>query len=517
MNIFSSFPLLLTACASAVLSSPVLQERQDPVDPNAGCSNLGDFVDSQVTVGNDNGGGYICVAKWRQGIYPKEIQARADNDMLRWIRVVFTDGSEQEAGQKVELDSHNREAIMKWDPFVDSFALFNMYNNGWGGGLGRLVMKLKSCSSDDCIGDAGAWNPNGELTEVPHGVDNDGVLLGFAVRHGDGIDSLTPIFSKTAIEAVTLKDATFDPTFEQLNEKPFSERQMEALQQTHLLDNRHSKDEATLWIETSIDAQVQHKVIDVHEKGTEKGYELGITALGKVSWKIGRPAFFAGGEGEFNLEGNAKYQSKTVVKDISGTEDTDITDVRVGYRASHLVSGGGVVQCQTTVIQSRANLRFTATLNNLFKDGTSFEYRVTGILYDANHSEAGTVCNDVDPGKDNAKEAYTVITESGTYCPDGTKVSDVEMSEEEYNTACPILPRLHTLSVCRPVCHGWNRLVMASFWKDFIGQFNNASLGALSSPELRDGEGDHRQLGNAYEGTTEPPLRTAYYCTGLQA
>ncbi|KAM6529852.1 hypothetical protein FALCPG4_007978 [Fusarium falciforme] len=36
-------------------------------------------------------------------------------------------------------------------------------------------------------------------------------------------------------------------------------------------------------------------------------------------------------------------------------------------------------------------------LKNKFKDGTSYEYKVTGLLEDSDHSEAWTECEDVKP------------------------------------------------------------------------------------------------------------------------
>ncbi|KAF5000786.1 hypothetical protein FDECE_11122 [Fusarium decemcellulare] len=468
MKSFSTLPAygsLLAAAGTLVLGAPSsrppssLQRRQDLSGPAAAdCSGLGDFIDSQVTVGNDDGGVYACLASWSYGAFPKEIEARADENMLRWIRVVFTDGSEREVGTKPGLDWHDRQLHVKWDPWVNTFSQFSMYYHGWGGGLGRLVIRVNGCQGDNCEGDAGGWVPDAKQFDVPHGADGSGMLLGFSVKHGDGIDSMTPIFSKTAVEKVTLKDSVFDPTFEQLNEKPFAERQMEAMQLTHVLDNTMSESEANLWIDSSMGAENQHKVSDVKEDGSELGGELGLTAKGEVSWEAGVPGWASGGS-KAGLEGSAKFVGKHVQKDIHGDENTKVDKVTVRFRVSHKVPGGGMVRCMTTVLQSRANLRFKATLENRFKDGTSYSYPVTGLLEDANHSEAYTECEDVKPedvgteleltqgavtdGDTPSNEGGTVIvvpgaiTESGTYCQDGTKVSDVEMSDEEYFAACP--------------------------------------------------------------------------------
>ncbi|KAM6517313.1 hypothetical protein FSOLCH5_008276 [Fusarium solani] len=463
---FTRYAPLLAATNGLVLGAPSGNgrvRRQDLSDPaNADCTGLGDFIDSQVTVGNDNGGVYTCVGGWSHGAFPTEIEARADENMLRWIRFRFTDGSEREVGTKPDLDWHKREGKVIWDPWVDTFSQFSMYDHGWGSGLGRLVFRLNSCPRDNCEGDAGGWVPDAAQFDVPHGIDGSGMLLGFSVKHGDGIDSMTPIFSKTAVDRVILKDPEFDPTFEQLNEKPFSERMIDAVQVTHVLDNRKSESEANMWIDSSIATERQHKISEVKEEGSEHGGEVGITAKGEVSWKAGVPGWASGGS-KAGLEASGKYVGKKVEKKIVGEENTNIIKETVRFRVNHLVPGGGMVRCMTTVLQSRANLRFRATLENKFKDGTSYEYKVTGLLEDADHSEAWTECEDVKPedvggveipatdnhqvvdgdGGDQTEDSPGLlvpgaITESGVYCPDGTKVSDTEMSDEEYNAACPI-------------------------------------------------------------------------------
>lgn len=232
MKSFSSLSLfgaLLAAAGKQVLGAAlpqelsVIEERQTITDPdNAGCTGLANFMAPKLTLGNANGGVYKCIGSWVHGAYPKEIEARADDYMLRWMKITFTDGSVQVVGKDPGLDWHDRQLHVKWDPFVNTFSQFSLFDGGWGGGLGRLIIRLNGCSGDFCGGDAGAYVPNAKQFDVNRGADGSGMLLGFALRHGDGIDWMTPLFSKTAVEAVTLKSPKFDPTFEQLNEKPFS-------------------------------------------------------------------------------------------------------------------------------------------------------------------------------------------------------------------------------------------------------------------------------------------------------
>jgi hypothetical protein len=46
------------------------------------------------------------------------------------------------------------------------------------------------------------------------------MLLGLMGSSGDCIDTLMPLFSRSRPEKVVLKEATFEPSFEALNERP---------------------------------------------------------------------------------------------------------------------------------------------------------------------------------------------------------------------------------------------------------------------------------------------------------
>jgi hypothetical protein len=101
---------------------------------------------------------------------------------------------------------------------------------------------------------------------------------------------------------------------------------IDAVQVTHVLDNRKSESEANMWIDSSIATERQHKISEVKEEGSEHGGEVGITAKGEVSWKAGVPGWASGGS-KAGLEASGKYVGKKVEKKIVGEENTNIIKV----------------------------------------------------------------------------------------------------------------------------------------------------------------------------------------------
>lgn len=171
------------------------------------------FAPREYVGERERGGGAHCVSKWKSGVLPNKIEARADENMLRWIKISYTDGSTTEHGGHVELDSHGRGGIVSWDPYSEAFGKFSIAGDGWNGGVGRIVLEAPSGSMD-----VGAYDkPN--LKDIPRG--NNGVLLGFEMAVGDGIDWIAPIFSDAAIDTILLVDNVFSPTTEEINALPF--------------------------------------------------------------------------------------------------------------------------------------------------------------------------------------------------------------------------------------------------------------------------------------------------------
>lgn len=101
---------------------------------------------------------------------------------------------------------------------------------------------------------------------------------------------------------------------------------IDAVQVTHVLDNRKSESEANMWIDSSIGTERQHKISEVKEEGSEHGGEVGLTAKGEVSWKAGVPGWASGGS-KAGLEASGKYVGKKVEKKIVGEENTSIIKV----------------------------------------------------------------------------------------------------------------------------------------------------------------------------------------------
>ena len=58
-----------------------------------------------IKVGESDGGEDMCFAKWNQGVFPREIEAWASEGSLRWIRMVYNDGTQVTAGKKPAADT----------------------------------------------------------------------------------------------------------------------------------------------------------------------------------------------------------------------------------------------------------------------------------------------------------------------------------------------------------------------------------------------------------------------------
>jgi hypothetical protein len=393
-------------------------------------------------VGNPQGGGdNICVGNYLRGIYPNRIEARADVNMLRWVKVSFTDGSEKEFGKNPGLDGSGRGGIVAWNPWNDHFTEFKIAGDGWAGGTGRIKAQVAGAAMD-----AGGYRI-GDLQDISQG--NQGMLLGFSLRQGDGIDYLEPFFTESAYTKAKLLNATFEPSFEHLNQLPYSQRQMTALQAVHSYDNTASASPGTLNIDASIMTEVSTKVSNSHEVGSELTHEFGLGFKREFSFDVRLP-FIGKVESKFSPETSYKYSDKRLEKKVTGEENGTSKTEAVRYRSTHDVPAGGYVTCVVTVLQSKVDLMYRATLQNILASGKTWEFPVEGRFESASHSDAKTQCFDVDPETFYAQyheglgarsvehpEVHWADSLSGTYCANGTRVSDsTGLSDEEYANAC---------------------------------------------------------------------------------
>ena len=200
---------------------PVPEPVESPPDPSANCAAVPSFFALPGTVGEIDHGLQFCAAKWNAGVFPNLIEARADKDALRYLRIRYTDGSEITQGVAVADDGHSRYGTIEWDPWKEHFDRFSLWAGGWNNGVGRIVMEMAKHSQVD----AGKyWDPNAVPVEIlpDRGTAGQGMLLGFFGAADDAIDALQPYFSKSAPDKVILRDFEFTPTWEQLNSRPFA-------------------------------------------------------------------------------------------------------------------------------------------------------------------------------------------------------------------------------------------------------------------------------------------------------
>ncbi|KAH7260700.1 uncharacterized protein BKA55DRAFT_467834, partial [Fusarium redolens] len=416
------------------------EESNSPPIPADNCKNLPDFMVTPLTrVGRSAKGEDYCFAKWNKGVFIKEIEAVASSGSLRYIRVVYTDGTIQEAGKKVADDGKHRFGTVKWDPWRDYFNEFSMNDGGFNGGVGRIKLEMSNkCGGDTtCRLDAGGyWDKPPVMQRIPRGSSDQGMLLGIQLNAGDVIEYLTPMFSKARPEKVTLGEPSFEPTFEELNSKPFDERQLEVVRTSHVLYNRRANKPVEMGIDLYLQVEQGTKVNWQSQTGKEWGGELGGTIGGGFDWEVGLPEMVSGKiNGKLDITG--KWVIKNVKMDFDGGENSTITRTMSRVTVNTVVDPGEAALCQVVAIQSKANIQYHSMMTQHFSNGDSYSYPVQGVLRDSRVTEAISICEDVnEDNKEEAAAADFVIEQSGTYCNDGTRVGDTGMSDEELRKAC---------------------------------------------------------------------------------
>lgn len=150
------------------------------------------------------------------------IEVRADVDAVRYLRVGFTDGTEIIRGVAVGDDGHQRYGTIRWDPFNDHFLTFSLWDGGWNGGVGRIVLETSNlCGTTTCKIDVGKyWDSPPAEQKVDLGPSGRGMLLGFFGASGDDLDGLQPLITKTAPQGAVLNNMVVKPSFEDLNNNP---------------------------------------------------------------------------------------------------------------------------------------------------------------------------------------------------------------------------------------------------------------------------------------------------------
>ncbi|CAI6326075.1 unnamed protein product [Periconia digitata] len=427
-TLLSIYATLVVANPLPLDSSPLTLASRDGDD----CSSLPAFVEPGETVGNPNSGRW-CTAKWRQGIFPNEIEAWASKGCLNWIRIKFTDGTEQVQGQKPPSDGSKRYGTVKWDPWIHTFSRFSLWAGGWNKGVGRIVLEVNGQNMD-----AGKyWDYPPVEHNVARGAENQGMLLGFEGTSGDCIDSLHPIFSKYRPDKVVLKNATFEPTFEQLNERPFDQRMLTPASAGAYFRNDLKDTDFTGKVKLDIATEHQVKTTSQEQSGWEHGWEAGITYGYEVDVKAGVPV--ANVDTKKSLEVSGKYIGKHIQMDFKGREDMELTRITSSYESAVIVKPGRIARCSVTILQSHVNLRYSATLEHIWKSGESFSYPSTGSFENAASGEGVVSCEDVE--RVDADNSLFSVREDGIFCPaDGKKVGENDPTQAINGSACGAAP-----------------------------------------------------------------------------
>ncbi|KUJ11379.1 uncharacterized protein LY89DRAFT_739567 [Mollisia scopiformis] len=398
---------------------------------NPNCPDRQNFMAPLNTVGDAEGGVEFCLGHWTEGIFPQVLGGKATENALAYISLEYSDGSNEAYGTSVADDGHHRYGSIDYSALVDTWSHFILSGDGWDGGVGRLEVGLVGAESEDI--DIGKYyDSTPPVFTYNRGTDGKGILLGFYGRAGDRIVMLQPYFTNSGLDRVIMTDQVFTPSFESLNALPFEERMMEAVQSSYILFNNRTSEDVTMQADLYLEVTAQTSMNVGSQKSHEYGTELGWAVKGEIKGKIGTPEVEIGG----SVEQNGKYVMKWTDTTLNSKEDTEAHTIRARYVVSTVVKAGQKVQCDVIAYQSRVNIAYTATATVQLLDGTSFSYPAAGNFVNAASSSAYTTCNDVDVSK-TTDDAHT-ITESGTYCLDGTRVGDVDQSDDFLDQYCPL-------------------------------------------------------------------------------
>ncbi|KAF7556324.1 hypothetical protein G7Z17_g1541 [Cylindrodendrum hubeiense] len=363
------------------------------------CATSQDFFAPGTDVGNTDGGDTFCMAKWRDGIFPKLVEATAGENALCSIRVVFTDNSEMSVGKECADDWHHRRGTLEWTPFINYFTKFSLYDSGYKGGVGRIVAAM----SDGQKIDAGKYYEDTPTQyEINRGDDNRGVLMGFLGTAGDRIDSLQPLFSSSSLKIVQLTNTTFDPSYEELNALPWGSRQMSVVSSIQDFENDGSIDVTMTGTITNTWTKI-FRVGFQNTKGTDLGGEIGGTIGYEMTYQAGLPV------GKWTHTGKGEITGKFVRTDVSRHVTANETDT-------------------------------IETLAFKFNDGNGYVVQTNGTYESALISQTMTRCYDAGDDDDLETEDDDYIS-GGMYCHDGTYIgeTDIDLTEEDRNHSNPSL------------------------------------------------------------------------------
>jgi hypothetical protein len=130
-----------------------------------------------------------------------------------------------------------------------------------------------------------------------------------------------PFFSDSKTERAIMTNFFFEPTFDQINERPFKDRDMTVVEAVFDVYNDFPDREILAIHGVSLEVQHGTKHTGTWDRGGEVGGELGLVHKVTYKAKIGIP-FLEKWEGERGLEQNGKFIGKYITKIIDTSEDS---------------------------------------------------------------------------------------------------------------------------------------------------------------------------------------------------
>ncbi|KAJ4290392.1 hypothetical protein N0V90_010608 [Kalmusia sp. IMI 367209] len=251
--------------------------------------------------------------------------------------------------------------------FVDSLSL---WGNGGGGQLGNIRLVLTDGREFD-VGNR--HDTRSKKTEWPIDV-GAGVMLGAGGWGADNIKQGYFLFLKSRIDKITMTDPVYDDSVENLNaqQKGIELQTIDEDDHTNLVSNS-----TTVWTWAKT---LNRKTSTSTTTSVTKTFGTSVS----INWEASILAFSVGGGVELSYETSSTQEST----------ETKETEVELSWSIETPILPGKHVWCQATAKMGQSDLGYTATINVLLKDGSSWSWKEHGTYSQVAWSQASSVCQE---------------------------------------------------------------------------------------------------------------------------
>lgn len=313
----------------------------------------------------------FCATLWDSGIPITGLDVWYDEaEGINAVAVSYSNG-DKSAPYGVPGSSPGYQSFT-WDysqTFIESLSL---WGNGGGGQLGNIRLVLTDGRTLD-VGNR--KDTRSKKTEFVIDVAS-GIMLGFGGWGADNIKQGYFLFLRSQIDRIEMTNPVFDDSPENLNAEQRGLQTVMLDYSDHLNANEGANETFTFANQIQKTDSTTTTSQITHTFGTK------IT----IGWEAKLLTF----DLKNSLELSYQYS------DQRSEAVTTQTQVQVSWSAATTLKPGQHVYCRATAMYGQADLGYTATINVLLKDGSSWSFSEHGTYSQVAWSQASSVCQDHD-------------------------------------------------------------------------------------------------------------------------